>query len=321
VVRPFRFAVQATQATSASEWRDLVRKVEVLGYSTLFLADHYLGPGRATASTLLEPQQLAPIAAAAAAAAWTTTLRVGCRVFCVDYHVPAALAKEAATLDVISDGRLELGIGAGTNPDEYRAMGLDFREPAQRVKKLAEVIRLLKAHWSGEQIQTNGEFVNVSGYSGLPRPVQHPHPPLIVGGSRRRVLSLAGREADIVSMAHTPWPAVNDAGLTPMQEAARRLQFVRAAAGDRFDRLDIESSPYWSEVTDDVDAALERTARTLRDADPEVLRHHPNVLIGPTSSIVDQLEERRELTGVNYVTVPQNRVDDFSSIVSRLGDH
>src|SRR5262245_24208736 len=140
--RPFRFAVQMTQVTSAGEWRDFVRKAGNLGYSTLFLADHYLGPGPGGTGTLMEPQQLAPIAAMASAAAWTSTLRVGCRVFCVDYHVPAALAKEAATLDLLSDGRLEFGIGAGTNEREYEAMGADFAEPRERVTKLEEVVRL-----------------------------------------------------------------------------------------------------------------------------------------------------------------------------------
>src|SRR6476659_10636258 len=163
--RPFRFAVQMTQVTSAAEWREFARTAEGLGYSTLFLADHYLGPGPGGTGTLMEPQQLAPIAAMAAAAAWTTTLRIGCRVFCMDYHVPAALAKEAATLDLLSDGRLEFGIGAGTNQREYEAMGVDFAEPRDRVAKLEEVVRLVKAHCSGDQIACDGPFVKGGGYS------------------------------------------------------------------------------------------------------------------------------------------------------------
>ncbi len=317
-MKPFRFGLQTTLAHSAAEWRDLARRAEDLGYSTLSLADHYLGPGPAGAATLLEPQELAPIAAMAAAAAWTTTLRIGCRVFCIDYHVPAVLAKEAATLDLLSDGRLEFGIGAGTNRGEYEAMGLVFGEPRDRVTKLEEVVRLIKAHWSGEPIECDGRFVRVTGYSGLPLPVQRPHPPIMIGGNRRRVLSLAAREADIVSMAHVSWEAVNEAGLTPMQEGARRLEFIRGAAGTRFEALDIESSPYWSEVTEDVDAALVQRARKLRNADPEVLRNHPNVLIGPVSLIVDQLQVRRETTGVNYVTIPGELLEDFAPVVARL---
>ena len=120
--------------------------------------------------------------------------------------------------------------------------------------------------------------------------MQRPHPPLLIGGSRKRVLTLAAREADIVSFAHVGWAPLNDAGLTPMQEAARRTGVVRDAAGERFAQLDLESSPYWCSVTDDADAALEHWAGLLRraapDAGPEVLRDHPNVLVGPVDQIV-----------------------------------
>src|ERR1700752_2779429 len=165
---PFRFAVQATNAAGGREWRDTVRKVEDLGYTTLFVADHYLGPGPAQRAAHTPRQDLAPIAAMAAAAAFSQTLRVGCRVFCIDYHVPAVLAKEAATLDLLSDGRLELGLGAGWSGGEYAAMGLSFDPPERRVSKLGEAIAMVKAHFSGDEIDCAGEFVNVSGYVGTP---------------------------------------------------------------------------------------------------------------------------------------------------------
>ncbi|MCK9930750.1 TIGR03621 family F420-dependent LLM class oxidoreductase [Frankia sp. Mgl5] len=320
--RPFRFAVQTTTATSATEWRDLARRVEDLGYSTLFLADHYLGPGPVSTQTLLRPQHLAPIAAMAAAAAWTSTLRIGCRVFCVDYHVPAALAKEAATIDLLSDGRLEFGIGAGTNQGEYEAMGLTFHEAPQRVSKLEEVIILVKAHWSGEPIAIDGDHVRVSGYAGLPRPVQRPCPRILIGGSRKRVLSLAAREADIVSIANVPWQPRNDAGLTPAEEAQRRHDIIRDAAGDRFPQLELESSPYLVSVTEDVDSALAqwsaRLHRAIPEAQPDLLRNHPNVLVGSPDEITDHLQERRDRTGVNYITIPRGQIDEFAPVVSAL---
>jgi probable F420-dependent oxidoreductase len=312
-VRPFRFAVQATAATSAAEWRDLVRKVEDLGYSTIFLADHYLGPGPAGANTLYPPQYLAPIAAMAAAASWTTTLRVGCRVFCMDYHVPAVLAKEAATIDVLSDGRLEFGIGAGWHGDEYRAMGLTFDDAPRRVRKLEEVVALMKAHFSGEQMDIDGEFVRVTGYGGLPIPVQRPTPPIMIGGSKKRVLSFAAREGDIVSISNVAW-----ADPDPMSEAARRLGYVRDGAGPRFEQLDIENSPSFTSVTDDVDGTLERVAPGLRNADPKVLTHHPNLLVGPVGHLVDQLQQRRDAIGVNYVTLPQEEAEAFAPVVTQL---
>ena len=134
--RPFRFAVQALKADSAQEWCAFAQQAEELGYSTLFLADHLLGRGPAMARAPQPTQHLAPLVAMTAAAAATQTLRVGCRVFCVDYHVPAVLAKEAATLDLLSNGRLEFGIGAGWNEHEYRAIGLPFKAGPERVSKL-----------------------------------------------------------------------------------------------------------------------------------------------------------------------------------------
>ncbi|WP_231990000.1 TIGR03621 family F420-dependent LLM class oxidoreductase [Mycobacterium sp. 852002-51971_SCH5477799-a] len=257
---PFRFAVQATNASSGREWRDTVRRVETLGYSTLFLADHYLGPGPAQREARTPRQDLAPIAAMAAAAAWTETLRIGCRVFCIDYHVPAVLAKEAATLDVLSGGRLEFGIGAGWSGVEYAAMGLEFDRPGRRIAKLAEVVALIRAHWRSQELDFSGEFVEVRGYAGRPRPVQSPHPPIIIGGGGRRVLTLAGREADIVSISSVPFVARDADGLDPQAVAERRIGFVRAAAGERFGSLDVESSPYFTEITDDSGAVLTRLA-------------------------------------------------------------
>ncbi|NKQ51487.1 TIGR03621 family F420-dependent LLM class oxidoreductase [Amycolatopsis sp. K13G38] len=307
----FRFAVQATKARSAAEWRDLARKVEAAGFATLFLADHYLGKGPVSREASQPPQHLAPVAAMATAAAVTGTLRVGCRVFCADYHVPAVLVKEAVTIDLLSDGRLEFGIGAGWSEPEYRAIGLPFEAGNRRVAKLAEVVALFKAHCTGEELAHKGEFVTAYGYAGLPLPARRPRPPIMIGGARERVLSLAAREADVVSISNVPF--------TPdaHEEAVRRLGFVREAAGERFAELEIESSPFFTEVTGDPEAALERVAGMVRVA-PGELRDHPNVLIGPAEEIVDRLEERRQTHGVNYVTVPQSQVDDFAPVVERL---
>ena len=292
MTRPaFRFGVQATNASSAREWRDTAVKAQDLGYSTLFLADHYLGPGPAQRAAHTPRQDLAPIAAMAVAATVTDTLRVGCRVFCVDYHVPAVLAKEAATLDLLSEGRLELGVGAGWSGDEYAAMGLAFERPGRRIAKLEEVIGLIKAHFGGEELECDGEFVNVRGYAGRPRPVQRPHPPIIVGGGGERVLTLAAREADIVSISNVPFVERNTAGLDPQQEAERRIGYVRTGAVERFGDLEVESSPYFTNITDDHDSALERIAGATGIA-LEVLRHHPNVLIGSVETVVDVLESR-----------------------------
>ena len=317
---PFRFAVQATNAAGGREWRDTVRKVEDLGYSTLFLADHYLGPGPAQRAAHTPRQDLAPIAAMATAAAVTETLRIGCRVFCIDYHVPAVLAKEAATLDLLSDGRLELGIGAGWSGIEYDALGLDFGRPGRRIAKLAEVVALIRAHWQGEELDYSGDFVRVHGYAGRPRPVQQPHPPIMIGGGGRRVLSLAGREADIVSISSVPFVARDADGLDPQAVAQRRIEFVRAAAGERFGQLDVESSPYFTEITDDPETVLAGLAKSTGIA-ADLLRDHPNVLIGSSESVVELLHSRRETLGINYVTVQQTQIASFAPVVALLRGH
>ena len=317
---PFRFAVQATNAAGGREWRDTVRKVEDLGYSTLFLADHYLGPGPAQRAAHTPRQDLAPIAAMAAAAAVTGTLRIGCRVFCIDYHVPAVLAKEAATLDLLSDGRLELGIGAGWSGVEYDALGLDFDRPGRRIAKLAEVVALIRAHWQGDELDYSGDFVRVHGYAGRPRPVQQPHPPIMIGGGGQRVLSLAGREADIVSISSVPFVARDADGLDPQAVAQRRIGFVRAAAGERYAQLDVESSPYFTEITDDPETVLAGLAKSTGIA-ADLLRDHPNVLIGSSESVVELLHSRRETLGVNYVTVQQTQIESFAPVVALLHGH
>ncbi|NUU23529.1 MAG: TIGR03621 family F420-dependent LLM class oxidoreductase [Streptomycetaceae bacterium] len=316
-VQPFRFAVQATQATSAKEWRDVARSVQDLGYSTLFLADHYLGPGPAQRKAGWPPQYLAPVPAMASAAAYTETLRIGCRVFCVDYHVPAVLAKEAATLDLLSDGRLEFGIGAGWSASEYEAMGVPFAAPGQRVDKLREVVELVKAHWRGEPLELRGQYATATDFAGLPLPVQRPHPPVMIGGSRKRVLSFAAREADIVSIANVPFAARNDAGRTPVEEAEHRYAVVREAAGNRIGALETESSPFFTRDTDDPAAAAEKVARRL-GVDPAGLLDHPNVLIGSVDEIVDRLHERRERFGANYISVQQSETESFAPVVARL---
>ncbi|MGO9550798.1 TIGR03621 family F420-dependent LLM class oxidoreductase [Mycobacterium sp.] len=317
---PFRFAVQATNAAGGRQWRDTVRRVEDLGYSTLFLADHYLGPGPAQKAARTPRQDLAPIAAMAAAAAVSETLRIGCRVFCIDYHVPAVLAKEAATLDLLSDGRLEMGIGAGWSETEYTAMGLTFDRPGRRIAKLAEVVSLIKAHWAGEELDCSGDFVHVHGYAGRPRPVQRPHPPIMIGGGGPRVLSLAGREADIVSMSSVPFVARDADGLDPHAVAQRRIDVVRSAAGERYGRLDVESSPYFTSITDDPEAALADAAKST-GISADVLREHPNVLIGSLETIVDKLYSSRDSLGVNYVTVQQSQIESFATVVDRLHGH
>lgn len=318
--KPFRFAVQSFSASSGSEWRERARRVEALGYSALHLADHILGPGEVIAAANHPVQELAAIPAMAMAAAATETLRIGCRVFCIDYRHPAVLAKETATLDLLSDGRLEIGLGAGWLRGEYEALGITFDPAPVRIERLAEVVGLLKAHFSGDEIKIEGQHVNVRGYTGAPRPVQKPHPPIMIGGGSRRVLSLAGREADIVSFNFN-----NRAGVlgpegvanSTEEKTREKLEWVRAAAGSRFDDLEFEIGAYFTVVGEGADAAADGMAKAFGLTSTE-MRRHPHALFGTIDEIGDELMRRRELFGTNYITVPDSAFEAFAPVVAKL---
>ena len=183
--RPFRFAVFAYEAASRQDWEEKARRVEALGYAILVMPDHFLNP-------------LTPVPALAAAAAVTTTLRIGTIVFANDYRHPALLAKEAATLDLLSDGRFEFGLGAGWFQKEYERAGIPFDPPGRRIERMQEALTIFKGLWSEEPLTFQGTHYAIAGLDGTPKPVQKPHPPIFIGGTGRRMLQLAGQEADIV---------------------------------------------------------------------------------------------------------------------------
>ena len=187
---PFRFAAQLSTAPDATArtWADQARKVEDLGFSTLLMPDHF-------------GDQLAPVPAMMAAADATTHLRIGTLVFDNDYRHPLVLAKEAATLDLLSDGRLELGLGAGWMRSDYEQSGITYDAASVRVDRFEEAVAIVTGLLeSAGPFSFTGEHYTVTDHTPTPRPVQHPRPPIIIGGGGRRVLSIAGRHAEIVSI-------------------------------------------------------------------------------------------------------------------------
>lgn len=317
--RPFRFAVQSYNAASGAEWRERARRAEALGYSALHLADHLLGPGKVADTSRHPVQSIAAVPAIAAAAAVTSTLRVGCRVFCIDYRHPAMLAKEAATLDLLSDGRLELGLGAGWLRAEYEALGLAFDRASVRIDRLEETLRFLRLHLDGAPLEFQGEHFSVRDYEGLPRPVQQPYPPIMIGGGSRRVLELAGREADIVSLNFNNRSGmIGPDGVKSGTAAAtaEKIGWIREAAGARFADLDIEIGAYFTFVGED-DGTAEGMAAGF-GISPEEMRTHPHALFGSVEEIIGELERRRELYGINYVTVSEPALEAFAPVVAKL---
>jgi probable F420-dependent oxidoreductase len=318
--RPFRFGLQAFEATSAQEWFALVRRAEELGYATLFSSDHYFGPGAISEATGHRPVDMAPLTSIAMAAATTTTLRVGCRVFACDFHHPVVLAKELATLDLLSGGRLEVGLGAGWVRDEYEGLGVPMASPGVRIAKLAEYVELLRAHWSGEPIDVRGEHVNVSGFAGRPLPAQRPGPPLLIGGGAPKILATAGRLADIVSInfnnssGKLGGASVASSGA---DQTAQKIAWIRDGAGERFEQLEIEIGAYFVAVGDGADAQLTAVAQRF-GVDADEFSSHPHALMGSVDQICATLIERRERYGVSYVTVAQRHLDEFAPVVAAL---
>lgn len=320
VARPFRFAVQSFSASSVKEWRERARACEDLGYSALHLADHIIGPGPALERTHHPVQELAAVPAMAVAAEATQRLRVGCRVFCIDYRHPAMLAKEAATLDLLSEGRLELGLGAGWMAAEYEALGLDFDPPSVRIDRLEETLQVLRAHMGEGQITFAGKHMAVHEFEGVPKPVQKPHPPFMIGGGGRKVLSLAGREADIVSLNFNNRAGVlgpDGVKLSTSQETVRKVEWVREAAGARFDSLELEIGAYFTFVGDQAEGIAEAMAGSFGFSKEEML-DHPHGLFGSVDAVCEQLQRRREELGVSYVTVGDNVLEAFAPVVGRL---
>lgn len=318
--KAFRFAVQSFSATSAKEWTERARRAEALGYSALHLADHILGPGPALERTNHPLQELAAVPAMATAAAVTTTLRIGCRVFCIDYRNPVVLAKEAMTLDLLSEGRLELGLGAGWLQDEYHAIGLEFEPAGKRIERLAGAVTAIKRFASGEPLDISNDAVEWHEFAGRPLPAQRPHPPIMIGGGAPRILGLAGREADIVSLNFNNRSGMigPDGVLSSTSEATeQKIDWIKGGAGARFSEIEIEVGAYFTVVADQAAPIVKQFADMFGLSESEMLAH-PHALFGSPEAICEELERRRELFGISYVTVPDNAMEGFAPVVAKL---
>ena len=300
MVHPFRFGVSGGRATRA-EWLDLARKAEDLGYSTLLLPDH-LGRG------------VAPLPALLAAAMVTQRLHIGTIVLDNDFRHPAVLAKEAATIDLMTDGRLELGIGAGWMEADYRWSGLPFDPPGVRVARLAEAVHILKSFFAAEgPITFEGRFYKVDGLEPFPAR----RPKLLIGGSRKRMLQLAAREADIVGLEDHQFADRVSGNEPVVANSLEQAQIVREAAVERFRDIELNIFAARVEVTDQRASALEELARQLK-LSPAQVEASTSFLVGGVDSMVEQLEEWRERIGVSYIMVFDRVMDAFAPVVARL---
>jgi len=299
--------VEEHRAAGAKEWREKARQVESLGYSTLFLPDHF-------------GDQISPIAGLMAAADATTTLRIGSHVFDNDYRHPVVLAKEAATLDLLSDGRLDFGLGAGWLASDYEQTGIPYDPPGTRIERMAEALQIIKSFFAGGSVSFAGKYYRVAGVEASPSAVQKPHPPIMLGGGGRRMLSLAGREADIVSINYKLSEGRINRNLvhTGMPEATdEKLAWIKDAAGDRFSKIEICATVFTFSLTDDRDGVAAAFAAGL-GSEPRDLLEMPHFLIGSIDQMVEDLRVRRERFGISYVVLPDSAMESLAPLVARL---
>ena len=290
--RPFRFGVTAAHAPSHTAWITTARRVEELGYSTLLI------PDRTSVGSL------APIPALAVAAQATTRLRFGSFVFCNGYRHPVILAREAATLDMLSEGRFELGLGAGISSDEFQRMGLPFANAGTRVGHLEETLQLLKLLFTEETVNFSGKYNTITELKGKIKTVQQPHPPLLVAGAGERMLKLAAREANIIAIGSK----IGARGVDPTDASLeQKIAWIKEAAGPREADLELSQTIFDLEITDSETALPPQTGGWVVPKRPLI-----------TEQAIAHLLEQRERYGFSYLQVSEGQMENFAPVVARL---
>ena len=301
-MRPFRFAITTSRADSGAEWRAKARRIEALGYDALLLTDHLT-------------QQLAPIPAMAAALEATTTLRVGSYVFANDYRNPLMLAKEIATLDLLSGGRVDLGLGAGWYVRDYEMLGIPYDRAGVRVSRMIETVRLLDRLFLEDTVDASGAFYTVHGARLLPK---CPRPPLMIGGGGPRILRFAVEHADIIAL-NPRFDANGHPVLSDLTTGAtlRKLDVLREALGDRFAKVELNVFIVDAGVSDEPRSLLDAIATRLKGTAAQLV-DSPFFLYGSVAELKRQILERRERLGITYYGLPEKVLEPFAPVVREL---
>jgi probable F420-dependent oxidoreductase len=310
VKRDFRFGLQILEAAPRDEFTRCVRRAEELGFSSVLLSDHVTAGVHA------------PFSALAIAAAVTEKVRVGFHMINNDLRRAALVAHEAATLDLMSRGRLELGIGAGWKGPEYDELGIPYDPREVRVDRLAESIGIIKRLLAGESVNFDGKYYHVRNHLVNPGPVQKPVP-LAIGESGKRLLSLAAREADIISFLD--W-RIDRSGRTfryddfTPEELERKIGLVRRVAGERFEQIELAAYVwYFQEGKSDRDAAMQVSRDKSLSIDDII--SSPFTLLGSPDNMIEKVERNRERFGISYCVVRNPAMEAMKDVVSQLAGH
>lgn len=306
-MRPFRFSVQHHAASDGKAWRDLARKTEDLGYTTLYLPDHF-------------GDQWSPTVAMTIAAEVTENLRVGALVYDVDYRHPVMQAKEAATLDLAYPGRTIFGFGAGWMKTDYEEAGIEYDSPGTRIDRMKEALTIMKALWADGSCTFKGEHYTITNAQGFPRPSTPGGPPVVIGGGGKKVLTIAAQMADTVGVNPNLAAGVvgPEVAKTALGEIYReRIKWIKEAAGDRFDSLDLQVLTFMTAIVPNRAEMIANIA-PMFDISPELADDIPLLMIGTEEEIIEQLQKRREELGFNDIVVQGDAMDAFAPIVSKL---
>ena len=306
-LRPFRFGIQASKAGSRKEWVELAKTTEDNGFSSLTMPDHFT-------------DQLAPVPALMSAADATKNLRMGALVWDNDYKHPVVLAKELATLDLLSDGRLEIGIGAGWMATDYEQSGIVYDKPGVRINRFLEGLEIIKRAMSGEKFSFTGQHYKITDYVSAPLPVQRPCPPILIGGGGPRVLKLAAQLADIVGINPSMKDGVVNAETISHMSAeavSEKIKIVQSAASSRMQDIELNIRTFLVNIRDSADEAINGTANMLK-VDPKMVADSPFALMGPPAKIAEDLLARRERWGLSYIIVGGEDVNSFAPVIKIL---
>jgi probable F420-dependent oxidoreductase len=312
-MRPFRFLATVDGWPSFAELTAQARQAEAVGCATLVLPDH-----------LIEQYAVIPVLGMVAAA--TERLRVGSFVLNVSLRHPAVLAQELATLDALSGGRVEIGLGAGWNKPEYDAIGIPFEPTGARIRRLAEAVAILKGCFAEGPFSFAGSYYTITDHEGVPSPAQRPHPPLFLGGGGKRLLTLAGREAQIVGLAprlvQGDRPRVDAWSLTAAA-TEEKIGWIREAAGDRFGELELNTYPTGGPtvVTDHPQAEARRRADRIRqqtgvELTVEEILDSPHEFIGSVKDLTRKFTDLRERFGISSFLIDD--LDALAPLVEEL---
>ncbi len=306
-IKPFRFGVQVRHATDAASWVESGRRYEALGFDVITMPDHF-------------DDQLAPVPALQSLADATSTIRIGALVFDNDYKHPVVLAKELATIDMLSGGRLEIGLGAGWMATDYERSGIAYDAPGVRIDRFLEGLAIVRGAMGDGPFSFEGQHYRIDNYDGLPKPAQRPCPPVLIGGGGPRMLRIAAREADIVGINATLTSgAVDHSTFDSMTAEAvdDKVAIVRDAAGERLSSIEMNIRAFLVSITDDVPAALDGIS-AFTGSPTSMIAESPFALVGPPSKLVDDLRERRERWGFSYVIVGPDEAEAFAPVVAEL---